>query len=123
WRPRRDAPGTGSGPVNRRVTAAAEPPRGTLKPAGAFPVMPRWCLPAAHTSNRTPEWNLAMLVRRIELRQARGEEARQLLRREWLTTNGLGGYASGTISGSVAWRYHGLLIAALQGPFGRMVML
>ena len=64
-----------------------------------------------------------MLVRRIELRQARGEEARQLLRREWLTTNGLGGYASGTISGSVAWRYHGLLIAALQGPFGRMVML
>src|SRR5215472_9042288 len=63
------------------------------------------------------------LIRKIDLTRARGEDARQLLRREWLTTNGLGGYASGTISGSVAWRYHGLLIAALQGPFGRMVML
>ena len=63
------------------------------------------------------------LVRRIDLRQARGEEARRVLRREWLATNGLGGYASGTISGSVSWRYHGLLIAALPAPFGRMAML
>src|SRR4051794_38146061 len=63
------------------------------------------------------------IVRRIDLTTARGEDARQLLRREWLVTNGLGGYASGTISGSVTWRYHGLLIAALPEPFGRMVML
>src|SRR6267142_2805382 len=63
------------------------------------------------------------LIRRIDLTRARGEDARQLLRREWLATNGLGGYASGTISGSVTWRYHGLLIAALPAPFGRMVML
>ena len=63
------------------------------------------------------------VVRRIDLTRARGEETRQLLRREWLATNGLGGYASGTISGSVTWRYHGLLIAALPAPFGRMVML
>ena len=63
------------------------------------------------------------VVRRIDLTRARGEEMRQLLRREWLATNGLGGYASGTISGSVAWRYHGLLIAALPAPFGRMAML
>src|SRR5262245_4354262 len=63
------------------------------------------------------------LVRRIDLRQARGEDARRLLRREWLVTNGLGGYASGTISGAVTWRYHGLLIAALPAPFGRVVML
>ncbi len=46
-----------------------------------------------------------------------------MLREEWLATNGLGGYASGTISGSVTWRYHGLLIAALPAPFGRMIML
>jgi len=46
-----------------------------------------------------------------------------MLRREWLATNGLGGYASGTISGAVTWRYHGLLIAALPAPYGRMVML
>ena len=63
------------------------------------------------------------LVRLIDLRQVRGEETRRVLRREWLTTNGLGGYASGTISGSVSWRYHGLLIAALPAPFGRMAML
>ena len=43
-------------------------------------------------------------------------------RREWLLTNGLGGYASGTISGSVSRRYHGLLIAALPAPLGRVVM-
>jgi predicted glycogen debranching enzyme len=63
------------------------------------------------------------LIRKIDLTRARGEDAQQLLRREWLATNGLGGYASGTISGSVTWRYHGLLIAALPAPFGRMVML
>src|SRR5689334_13954080 len=62
-------------------------------------------------------------IRKIDLASARGEQARQLLRREWLATNGLGGYASGTISGAVTWRYHGLLIAALPAPFGRVVML
>src|SRR5436305_10795453 len=45
-----------------------------------------------------------------------------LLNREWLVTNGLGGYASGTISGAITRRYHGLLIAALPAPLGRMVM-
>src|SRR5579862_32047 len=42
---------------------------------------------------------------------------------EWLVTNGLGGYASGTISGALTRRYHGLLIAALAAPLGRTVML
>src|SRR5438132_6583410 len=46
-----------------------------------------------------------------------------LLTREWLVTNGLGGYASGTIAGVVSRRYHGLLIAALPAPLGRRVML
>src|SRR4029450_13709614 len=44
-------------------------------------------------------------------------------RREWLVTNGLGGYASGTVAGVITRRYHGVLIAALPAPFGRMVML
>jgi predicted glycogen debranching enzyme len=43
--------------------------------------------------------------------------------REWLVTNGLGGYASGTLAGSVNRRYHGLLVAALPAPVGRTVML
>jgi predicted glycogen debranching enzyme len=44
-------------------------------------------------------------------------------RREWLVTNGLGGYASGTVAGVVTRRYHGLLVAALPAPLGRIVML
>jgi predicted glycogen debranching enzyme len=44
-------------------------------------------------------------------------------RREWLVTNGLGGYASSTVAGVVTRRYHGLLVAALPAPLGRYVML
>jgi predicted glycogen debranching enzyme len=44
-------------------------------------------------------------------------------RREWLVTNGLGGYASGTVAGVVTRRYHGLLVASLPAPLGRVVML
>ena len=39
--------------------------------------------------------------------------------REWLVTNGIGGFASGTIAVAMTRRYHGLLIAALQPPLGR----
>lgn len=43
--------------------------------------------------------------------------------REWLVTNGIGGYASGTIAGENTRRYHGLLIAALRPPVGRMQLV
>jgi len=43
--------------------------------------------------------------------------------REWLVANGLGGYASGAVSGAVTRRYHGLLVAALPAPLGRVLML
>src|SRR3989441_10286857 len=46
-----------------------------------------------------------------------------LLTREWLVTNGLGGYASASVSGACTRRYHGLLVAALPARLGRMVML
>src|SRR5215467_8566967 len=39
--------------------------------------------------------------------------------REWLVTNGLGGFASGTVAGPATRRYHGLLIAALDPPAAR----
>jgi predicted glycogen debranching enzyme len=39
--------------------------------------------------------------------------------REWLVTNGIGGFASGTVTGGATRRYHGLLVAALQPPVGR----
>ncbi len=44
-------------------------------------------------------------------------------RREWLVTNGLGGYASGTIAGTLTRRYHGLLVAALRPPLERTLLL
>ena len=43
--------------------------------------------------------------------------------KEWLVTNGLGGYASGTVSGANTRRYHGLLVAALRPPLERTVMV
>src|SRR6202165_3965511 len=59
---------------------------------------------------RSMAWDAAQASREI------------LLNREWLVTNGLGGYASGTVSGAITRKYHGILIAALPAPLGRMVM-
>ena len=47
----------------------------------------------------------------------------RLVEREWLVTNGLGGYASGTLAGVPTRRYHGLLVSALPAPLGRTLML
>jgi predicted glycogen debranching enzyme len=46
----------------------------------------------------------------------------QSTQREWLVTNGLGGYASGTISGVLSRSYHGLLIAAIEQPTVRRLL-
>ena len=43
--------------------------------------------------------------------------------REWLETNGIGGFSSSTISGANTRRYHGLLTAATAPPLGRLVLL
>jgi predicted glycogen debranching enzyme len=45
------------------------------------------------------------------------------LRREWLVANGIGGYASASLAGANTRRYHGLLVAALNPPLGRAVLL
>ena len=47
----------------------------------------------------------------------------EAVRREWLETNGLGGFSSSTIIGLNTRRYHGLLTAATKPPVGRMVLL
>src|SRR6202042_1712336 len=52
-----------------------------------------------------------------------GHKLDTLVDREWLVTNGLGGYASGTLLGVCTRKYHGLLVAALPAPLGRMMML
>jgi glycogen debranching enzyme len=43
--------------------------------------------------------------------------------REWLCTNGIGGFASGTVAGILSRRYHGLLVAALTPPLGRTLLV
>lgn len=49
--------------------------------------------------------------------------SRRGLYAEWIVTNALGGYASGTIAGINTRRFHGWLIAALPSPHGRMMMV
>lgn len=66
---------------------------------------------------------MSTLVRRMAWRPEKASEPEPLVTREWLVTNGLGGYASGTVSGVITRRYHGILIAALPAPLGRVVML
>ena len=51
------------------------------------------------------------------------EDFAEAIKREWLETNGLGGWASSTVTGAHTRRYHGLLVAALQPPVGRAVLL
>ena len=58
------------------------------------------------------------LFREIPVDQTSSE-----LDREWIVTNGVGGYASGTIAGLNTRRFHGWLIAALPAPHGRMMMM
>ena len=43
--------------------------------------------------------------------------------REWLCANGIGGFASGTVAGTLTRRYHGLLVAALTPPLGRTLLV
>jgi len=66
-----------------------------------------------------PPVSLHTLVRRI----APDAAASALTEREWLVTNGIGGYASASVAGLATRKYHGLLVAALPNPLGRTVML
>jgi predicted glycogen debranching enzyme len=51
------------------------------------------------------------------------QDSQRLLETEWLVTNALGGYASGTIGGTPTRVFHGYLISALRSPLGRTMML
>ncbi|HYH84585.1 MAG TPA: glycogen debranching enzyme N-terminal domain-containing protein, partial [Pyrinomonadaceae bacterium] len=62
-------------------------------------------------------------VRGLVFTQEETRDEELMLRREWLVTNGLGGFASGTLSGVPTRRYHGLLVASLPTPIGRTNML
>jgi predicted glycogen debranching enzyme len=62
------------------------------------------------------------VLQSLACRQLTETDPQALMGREWLVTNGLGGYASGTLAGACTRRYHSLLISALPAPLGRMVM-
>ncbi len=64
---------------------------------------------------------MTLPLRRIPI--GRDATPDDLLDREWLVTNGRGGYASGSLAGVPTRRFHGLLVAALPAPLGRALML
>ena len=66
---------------------------------------------------------MSELVRIMPWPEPGMQSADVLIAREWLVTNGLGGYASGTIAGVITRRFHGYLVAALPNPLGRVMML
>src|SRR5688572_11967474 len=111
-----------AGPAIILITAAPAPRGSRRMTAGAFRVMRRSCSPRRCIHMPVSERVDTALVRRIEW--PRTDEGRQsLMWKEWLVTNGLGGYATGTLGGALTRRYDGLLVAALPTPFGRTVML
>jgi predicted glycogen debranching enzyme len=59
----------------------------------------------------------------IQFKRETCRDVEAALQREWLETNGLGGFASSTIIGLNTRRYHGLLVAATRPPVGRLVLL
>jgi glycogen debranching enzyme len=60
---------------------------------------------------------------RIRFDRAICTDPAEALQREWLETNGIGGFASSTVAGANTRRYHGLLVAATSPPSGRSVLL
>src|SRR5262249_9495138 len=87
-----------------------------------------WCCdPVPHPRPRPKrtrsEATMDELVRTIPWSKDKSSDLLPLLEREWLVTNGLGGYASGTIAGAATRRSHGLPIAAPPGPLGCVMML
>jgi predicted glycogen debranching enzyme len=59
----------------------------------------------------------------IEIDQDSCRDLNVALTREWLETNGIGGFSSSTVCGLNTRRYHGLLTAATKPPVGRFVLL
>lgn len=59
----------------------------------------------------------------LVLRWRPDSDPAHLLEREWLVTNGLGGYASGSLSGANTRKYHGLFVPNLSNPKGRHILI
>jgi predicted glycogen debranching enzyme len=66
---------------------------------------------------------MSLSLCRVAYRKSETVQPDILVGKEWLVTNGLGGYASGTLAGVITRGFHGYLIAALPTPLGRVMML
>ena len=73
-----------------------------------------------HRETTTPD---GLPIRDVEGAHLAARTPEEHMRREWLVTNGLGGYASGTVTGAITRRFHGLLVAAMPSPLGRVMLL
>lgn len=99
--------------------------RGARARGGRRPAEPRGDVAAAASSDdrgATPDARLG-LGPPLEWGREIAGALEVAERREWLCTNGIGGFASGTVAGSLARRYHGLLVAALAPPLGRTLIV
>lgn len=59
----------------------------------------------------------------MSLKELNKREVRELMTLEWLVTNGIGGYASSSVIGANTRKYHGLLVASLNPPVNRQVLV
>ena len=64
-----------------------------------------------------------MPLKELDLGRGTCDELPAAERREWLVTNGIGGYTMGTVAGLLTRCYHGLLVAALDPPLGRTLLV
>src|SRR5579863_4501885 len=72
---------------------------------------------------RTSQTRFAQQTSFVQLGREVCAELASAESREWLVTNGLGSFASGTVAGILTRRYHGLLIAALEPPRKRTLLV
>jgi hypothetical protein len=79
--------------------------------------------PCGHADGSHGPLSREALLRAMPWEGADTPDWAPLVEREWLVSNGLGGYASGTVSGASTRRYHGLLVSAEPPPLGRVLSL
>ena len=107
-------------PVTAAPAAVRETAANHAVPAAGAPHATETTRHGAAVAEREPA---APTLPMPELEPQPAASPESMLEREWLVANGLGGYAAGTVAGVSTRRYHGLLVAALPAPLGRMLLL
>jgi glycogen debranching enzyme-like protein len=88
-----------------------------------FPALTRWRGGMKHAQpRRSATVTAADVPRLVGFGRAICGDLHAAEHREWWLANGLGGYAAGTIAGTLTRRYHGLLIAPVEPPLGQRLV-